>query len=74
MRRSPAEIVLIGITRVYRRIPSRVRGLWNPLGTSNSHIALARMEQAAGAGDCWRLFAHFAVPRVKDGIPFWLDG
>lgn len=67
----PAPIV---ITLAYRRIPPRVRRLWNPRNTSNSHIALARMEQALCRTECWRIFIHFATPRMKDGIPFWLDG
>jgi hypothetical protein len=62
------------ITITYRRIPPQIRRLWNPRGTSNSHIALAAITQATSFGTRWRLFFHFAVPRMKDGIPFWLDG
>jgi hypothetical protein len=54
----------------YRLIPARARGSWNPARTPNSHRAVA----AIRAGGGWRSFFHFAVPAVKDGIPFWLDG
>lgn len=58
------------LTWMYRLVPARVRGWWNPAGTSNSHLAMA----AIVAGGGWAAFWRFAVPQVKDGIPFWLDG
>ena len=62
------------VTRAYRRIPPRARGLWNPGRGSNSHIALAAIESAATRREAWRTFFRFAIPRVslKDGIPWWL--
>lgn len=58
------------ITLLYRLIPARIRGWWNPAGTANSHLALAAIMSGGG----WAAFERFAFPRMKDGIPFWLDG
>lgn len=58
------------LTWLYRCIPAGIRSWWNPKRTANSHLALA----AILAGGGWAAFERFAVPQVKDGIPFWLDG
>lgn len=58
------------VTWLYRLIPARIRSLWNPAGTPNSHLALAAIMSGGG----WASFERFAFPSVKDGIPFWLDG
>ena len=60
----------VALALAYRLISPRIRSKWNPADTSNSHLAMSAM--LAGGG--WRSFFHFAVPSVKDGIPFWLDG
>jgi hypothetical protein len=62
------------ITWLYRTVlPPVVRGCWNPARTPNSHLALAAI-LGEGPLNGWAAFERLAFPRVKDGIPFWLDG
>lgn len=57
------------LTLLYRAVPPRIRSRWNPARTPNSHIAM----RAIVAGGGWRSFFRFAVPQLKEGIPWWLD-
>lgn len=65
--------ILITIILAYRQIPDRTRSCWNPAGTSNSHLALAALRAAPSGRAALRSFWHYAVPSVKEGIPWWLD-
>lgn len=59
-----------GITWLYRAIAPSIRSWWNPARTPNSHLAMAAIVSGGG----WAAFERYAFPRMKDGIPFWLDG